>query len=93
MAGVMRSILAITMILTITRQIIAVRMRETRLDEFTACTGMETIRLQGLYLVRTPTCDPIVHRQWFIQQVEQVRYPPQPPRGCMHVVAASDVMK
>jgi hypothetical protein len=49
--------------------IVAVRRRATSSEAYRALSGEETLSLQARHLVRTPTVEPILNKQWFLQQV------------------------
>lgn len=42
-------------------------------NEYEFLTGREIQDLQGLHLIRVPTIEPILNRQWFVQQLDQAQ--------------------
>lgn len=39
---------------------------------FRTLSGMETLQEQGIHLIRVPTIEPILNRQWFIEQIKSI---------------------
>ena len=50
--------------------IVAVRARRDATERFSPLSGEDTRRLQGVFLVRTPTPEPILRPRWFLEQIE-----------------------
>ena len=50
--------------------IVAVRVRETKEQNFTPLSGEETIKMQGQHLVRVPTFAPVLNENWFLEQID-----------------------
>jgi hypothetical protein len=46
-----------------------VRARATRRDAFAPLSGAATCRLQGIHLVRVPTLEPILRRDYFLKRI------------------------
>ena len=38
---------------------------------FTAVSGEVTLKLQGLFLVRCPTLEPILDHDWFVRKIDE----------------------
>ena len=51
--------------------IVAVRTGRTEADKFAPLSGEETVKLQGVFLVRTPTLCPILDVEWFLKKIEE----------------------
>lgn len=49
--------------------IVAVRVRDSGDQPFQAMSGADTLGLQGIHLVRTPTIEPILNKSWFLEQI------------------------
>jgi hypothetical protein len=41
--------------------------------EFRTLSGREILEQQGLHLIRVPTVEPILNRQWFVQEICKAR--------------------
>jgi hypothetical protein len=39
--------------------------------EFRTLSGREILAQQGLHLIRVPTVEPILNRQWFVQEIRK----------------------
>ena len=50
--------------------IVAVRVRETKEQNFRPLSGEETIKMQGQHLVRVPTFAPVLNENWFLEQID-----------------------
>mmetsp|Transcript_58581 Transcript_58581/g.96710 ORF Transcript_58581/g.96710 Transcript_58581/m.96710 type:complete len:422 (+) Transcript_58581:80-1345(+) len=51
--------------------IVAVRMRATSQEPFLPQSGEATCRLQGIFLVRVPTVEPILNPFWFLERIAE----------------------
>lgn len=40
---------------------------------FLTLSGSEILQMQGLHLIRVPTIEPILNRDWFLEQIDQAR--------------------
>lgn len=49
--------------------IAAVRVQESQGDQYQTLDGTETLGMQGLHLVRVPTPEPILNKNWFLEQI------------------------
>jgi hypothetical protein len=50
--------------------IVAVRARDTSGAPFQPLSGEDTLKQHGVHLVRTPTVEPILNENWFVEQID-----------------------
>jgi hypothetical protein len=41
-------------------------------ESYRTLTGRETLREQGIHLIRVPTIEPVVNEHWFIEQIDRI---------------------
>jgi len=53
--------------------IASVRLQQEEGRPYQTLSGKETMEMQGLYLIRVPTVEPILNTKWFVKKVDQAQ--------------------
>ena len=56
-----------------TDSIASVRQQETQGGLYRTLTGREIMEMQGLHLIRVPTVEPVLNKNWFVEQLDKAQ--------------------